>query len=383
MRRNRAALWRNLWVVCVLVMIFCFSAQAAEWKLVAEWPAGGGRGPGGAGGGPGGEPGGGSRGWINQLVFHPTKPNVFYAATEGAGVLASEDGGSTWTPRNEGLTSAGEGTVSGYHIRCMAIDPTESGVMYAGMAAFGVFKTTDDGVSWTTMNEMLGDTFTKVMAIHPARPDTLYLGTDGGGMYRRASGSSEWEEIIEGMKNTYVKALVMDPKDPNVMYVGTDGGISKTTDGGDSWVNLTSGPRYVLALAIDPVNTKVLYAGTDGSGVLKTEDGGDNWAGIGGDIWMTKAIEDEFAVPGEEIPSTLLVSSLAVNPVDTAIVYAGNPSGVFRSADGGQTWAQINTGLTNTEIKSLAVTSIEPATVYAGTSDGKLFAYTEDESISP
>lgn len=375
MRRNRAASWRNLWVLCVLVVVFCFSAQAAEWKLVAQWPA--------RSGGPGGGPGGGPTGWINQLVFHPTKPNVLYAATEGAGVLVSEDGGSTWTPRNEGLTGASEGTVSGYHVRCLAIDPTKPGVMYAGMAAFGVFSTTDDGASWATMNEMLGDTFTKVMAIHPAKPDALYLGTDGGGMYRRTSGSSEWEEIIEGMKNTYVKALVMDPEAPDVMYVGTDGGIAKTTDGGDNWVNLTSGPRYVLSLAIDPENTKVLYAGTDGSGLLKTEDGGDNWVSIGGDIWMTKAIADEFAAPGEEIPSTLLVSSLAVDPVNTAAVYAGNPSGVFKSADSGQTWAQINAGLTNTEVKSLAVTSTEPVTVYAGTADGKLFAYTEDGSTSP
>jgi len=363
MRRNQAVLWRNSWVLCALVVVFCFSAQAAEWKLVAEWPAGRGEGP---------------SGWINQLVFHPSRPNVFYAATEGAGVLVSEDGGSTWTPRNEGLTGAEEGTVSGYHVRCLAIDPAKSGVMYAGMAAFGVFKTTDDGANWSMMSEMLGDTFTKVMAIHPAKSDTLYLGTDGGGMYRRSSGSAEWEEIVEGMKNTYVKALVMDPKNPDVIYVGTDGGISKTTNGGDSWVNLNSGPRYVLSLAIDPENTKVLYAGTDGGGLFKTEDGGDNWVSVGGDIWMTKGIEDEFALPGEEAKLTPMVSSLVVNPVNTAIVYAGNPSGVFRSADSGQNWVQVSAGLTSTEVKSLAVTSTEPVTVYAGTADGKLFAYTED-----
>jgi photosystem II stability/assembly factor-like uncharacterized protein len=365
MKRDRAVLWRILWIMCVLVVIFCFSGQAAQWKLIAEWPTG---------------RGGGPRGWINQLVIHPTRPNVFYAGTEGAGVLVSEDGGSTWTPRNEGLTRAVEGTVSGYHVRCLAIDPTKSGVMYAGMAAFGVFKTTDDGNSWAAINEQLGDSYTKVMAIHPAKPDTLYLGTDGGGMYRRPSGSPEWEEIIEGMRNTYIKALVMDPKDPDVMYVATNGGVSKTTNGGDSWVSASNGltTRYMLSLTVDPKNTQVLYAGSDGSGLFKTEDGGGNWVSVGGDIWMTKGVEDEFAEPGEGTQSTLLVSSLAVNPVNTAIVYAGNPSGVFRSADSGQTWVQINTGLTNTEIKSLTVTSTEPVTVYAGTADGKLFAYTEE-----
>ncbi len=362
MRRNRTALWRNCWIICILVALFCFSAQAAEWELVAEWPRGR----------------GGPRGWINQLVLHSAKPGVFYAGTEGAGVLVSEDSGSTWVPRNEGLTMAAEGTVSGYHIRCLVINPANPEVMYAGMAAFGVFKTGDSGVSWTTMNEMLGDTFTKVMGIHPARPDVLYLGTDGGGMYRRNTGSAEWEEIIEGMKNTYIKAMVMDASDPNVIYVGTDGGVSKTTNGGDNWVNLQSGPRYVLSLAIDPKNGKVVYAGTDGSGLFKTEDAGDNWVSLGGDIWLARGLADEFAPPGEEVVMTPLVTSLAVNPVNTSIVYAANPSGVFRSADGGQTWEQINTGLTNTDIKSLAVTSAEPVTVYVSTADGKLFAYTEE-----
>ena len=60
------------------------------------------------------------------------------------------------------------------------------------------------------------------------------------------------------------------------------------------------------------------------------------------------------------------------------IVYAGNPSGVFRSADSGQTWEQIDTGLSNTEVKCLTVSSAEPVTVYAGTADGKLFAYVEE-----
>ena len=360
MKKDRAVLW----ISCIFITVFCLSMQAAEWKPVASGSTGGRR----------------QGGWINQMIIHPTKPNVFYTATEGTGVLVSEDSGSTWVPKNNGLIQASEGTVSGYHIRCLAIDPANPEIMYAGMAAFGVFKTTDGGENWSTMNELLGDTFTKVMAIHPNKQDVLYLGTDGGGMYQRTSDSSEWEEIIEGMKNTYIKALVMDPKDPNMMYAGTDGGVSKTTNGGDAWVQVNNGltTRYILSLAIDPENTNILYAGTDNAGLFMTEDGGDNWISIGGDIWMTKGLIDEFAPPGEEPQTTLLVSSLAVNPANTAIVYAANPSGVFRSADSGQTWSQINAGLTNTEVKSLTITSAEPVTVYAGTADGKLFTYVEE-----
>lgn len=352
-----------LWAVCVLVLSSCLSAQAGEWKLVYEVPRGG------------------PTGWINQLVIDPTKPNILYAATEGAGFLVSEDGGSSWMPKNEGLTQAEEGTVSGYHIRCLALDPAKPGVMYLGMAAFGVFKSTDSGNTWSPMsNESLGDTYTKVLAIHPAKPDTLYLGTDGGGMYRFNNETNEWDEITEGLRNTYIRALVMDPKDPKVLYVATEGGVWKSTNGGDNWTSATNGitTRYILSLAIDPKNSKVLYAGTDGGGLFKTEDGGDKWVSIGGDIWLAESSTEELTAPGAEEESTLVVSSVVVNPVDPAIVYAANPNGVFRSADGGKTWAKIDAGLTSTVVKSLSVTSTKPVTVYAGTADGKLFAYKEE-----
>jgi photosystem II stability/assembly factor-like uncharacterized protein len=336
------------------------SIPAAEWKLVAESPAG--------------------RGWINDLLILPDKPGVFYAATEGAGLLISEDSGKTWVPKNEGLTEAAEGTVSGYHVRCIAVVPNNTKIMFVGMAAFGVFKSVDGGENWEPANNLLGDTFTKVMGIHPKKPDTVYLGTDGGGMYRRKVDVDEWEEIIEGLRNTYIKAMAMNPKNADIIYVGSNSGVSKTTNGGDSWVSVSNGltSRYILALGIDPKNTNVLYAGCDGGGLCKSEDGGENWVGIGGDVWMTKSTADEFAVPGEEPLPVLLVSSVAVNPYNSAIVYAANPSGVFRSSDGGQNWEQINAGLTNTEIKCLTVAPKEPVTVYVGTADGKLFSYTEE-----
>ncbi|MBD3184193.1 hypothetical protein GF312_18050 [Candidatus Poribacteria bacterium] len=350
----------TFWIFLILTVLYVLPIQAVEWQLVAEYP--------------------GREGWINQLVIHPDKPDVFFAATEGAGVLLSEDAGKTWTPKNQGLTQAAEGTVSGLHVRCLALDPNEEGTMYAGMAAFGVFKTTDGGTSWSTMNEMLGDTFTKVMAIHPDKPDTLYLGTDGGGIYRYKFDSEEpkWEEIIEGMKNTYVKTMVMIPDNLDVIYAGTDGGISMTNNGGDSWINMTSGPRYVLALAVNPENPKIIYAGSDGSGLMKSVDGGDSWVAVGGDIWLTKGMADEFAAPGEDSMTTPMVSSIAINPVNTSIVYAGNPSGFFRSTDAGETWTQENTGLSNINVKCIKVSQNKPVTVYTGTSGAKLFSYVEE-----
>jgi len=348
-------------IVNLIIVALCLSASAAEWTLITESPRGV------------------PSGWVNQLIVHPSKPNVLYAATEGAGVLVSEDGGNTWVPKNQGFTVAEEGTVSGYQVRCIALNPGKPEIMYAGMAAFGVFKTTDGGAKWSDISLSLGDTFTKAMALHPKKPDVLYLGTDGGGVYRYEESKEEWEEIVEGLKNTYIKSMVMDPKDPNTIYVATDGGVGKTTDGGNSWTSASNGitTRYILCLAMDSKDNNVLYAGTDGAGLFKTEDGGGTWTAIGGEIWMSKSLTEDISVPGAETESSLIVSSVVVNPLNPMIIYAGNLAGVYRSADGGKTWSQINEGLTSTSIKSLSVNPAEPVTVYASTSNGKLFIYKE------
>jgi photosystem II stability/assembly factor-like uncharacterized protein len=199
-------------------------------------------------------------------------------------------------------------------------------------------------------------------------------------MYRYDVKADEWTEIVKGLKNTYIKAIVMDPKDPKVIYVATDGFIGKTIDGGDNWSLVSNGltSRYILCLAMDPKDSKVLYAGTDGGGLFKTVDGGEKWEAVGGDIWMAKPAAEDFAAPTTDIESSLITSSVVINPADNSIIYAANPNGVFRSADAGKTWAQINTGLTSTVIKSLAVSNTKPAVVYASSSNSNLFAYTEE-----
>jgi len=363
MKCKKRFVFNSLLILFIFTITICSTVQAGEWKLLFQPPQGT------------------PAGWINQLIVHPTKSNVLFAGTEGAGIIASEDGGKTWVQKNQGFGTVEEGTVSGVQIRCIAFDPTKPDTIYAGMAAFGVYKTTDAGNKWDTISDTLEDTFTKALAIHPAKTDIVYLGTDGGGIYRYNVPANEWIESVKGLKNTYIKAIVMEPKNPKIIYVATDGFVGNTTDGGDNWKVLSNGltNRYTLCLVMDPKDSKVLYAGTDGGGLFKTSDGGEKWEAVGGNIWMTKPAEEDLAVPGAaDVESTLVASSVVVNPANNSIVYSANPSGVFRSADAGQTWAQINTGLTSTVIKNLAVNNTKPVIVYASTSDGKFFAYTEE-----
>jgi photosystem II stability/assembly factor-like uncharacterized protein len=361
MRLKRKLVFGSLLLFCIFILSIS-SAQAAEWKLAFETPQGM------------------PSGWINQMIFHPTNPNTFYAVTEGAGFMVSEDEGKTWTPKNQGLNNAEGGTISGFQVRCIVLDPVKPETIYVGMAVFGVYKSTDSGNTWTDINGTLEDTYTRSLVIHPANLNMIYLGTDGGGIYRYDIQKDEWEESVNGLKNTYIRTIVMDPKNPKILYVATDGGVSKTIDGADNWTLISNGitSRTVFCLAMDPKNPKIFYAGTETGGLFKTIDGGENWGPVGGEIWMSKPIMDDSAPTTDDIPSTLIVTSVAVNPVNSSIVYAANPAGVFRSADAGNTWTQINTGLTNTIIKSLAVRNSKPVKVYVSTSNGKFFVYSEE-----
>jgi len=353
-------------LVFSILLLLCMSmlsfAQASGWELIFETQRGM------------------PSGWINQLVVHPKDPNTLFAATEGAGFIVSNDEGKTWTPKNQGITAAEEGTVSGYQARCMVLVPSNLKAAYVGMAAFGVFKTTDGGTTWTDINSTLDDTFTKAMVMHPKDTNTLYLGTDGGGIYRYDVSKDEWEEVIDGLKNTYIKDIAMDPNDPKLLYVTTDNGISKTTNGADKWTSISNGvtSRTVYCIEVDPKNPKTLYAGTETGGLFKTTDGGENWVPLGGEIWMAQLSADLFGAPTDDIPETLLVTNLAINPSNSSIIYAANTKGVFRSADAGQTWAQINEGLSSTIIKNITPSNTNPVKVYASTSDGKFYVYTEE-----
>ena len=126
-----------------------------------------------------------------------------------------------------------------------------------------------------------------------------------------------------------------------------------------TWRSIGPEGGSIFALVVDPTDPMTLYAGTRG-GVFRSLDGGDNWAPINTGL------------------TNLDVQALAINPVTPSTLYAGTQSrlfeagtesGVFRSLDGGNRWANI--GLTNLDVQALAIDPITPFTLYTGTqSDG-------------
>src|SRR6266581_2855677 len=203
-------------------------------------------------------------------------------------------------------------------------------------------------------------------------PNTFYVGAAGGGVWKTTNGGTTWQPVSEGLGTETIGDLAVAPSDTSVVWVGTGeknslrsqwwgGGVYKTVDGGKTWAKLlfvddTSG---FVDLEMDPSNPDVLYAAAwhrlrwggghmqgvgKGSGIYKTADGGRSWTKL-----TDPALKN--GLPTERLGRI----GLAVSAKDPRVLYAviqvdrgvtdprqGRYGGVFRSADAGATWTQVN-----------------------------------------
>lgn len=165
-----------------------------------------------------------------------------------------------------------------------------------------------------------------------------------------------------------ITALAIDPRNTATIFAASStGGIFKSTNGGQSWVAANSGLTYrnvgggfgeVSAIAIDPLDTATIYAGTNGGGVFKSSDGGRNWTALNSGLSL-----------GERF-----VQALVIDPSNPNVLYLGtlasNAAGVFKSTNGGQTWSTSNSGLPFTHGSALAIHPRNSATLYLGAGNG-------------
>lgn len=245
-------------------------------------------------------------------------------------------------------------------IYAVAIDPSAPATLYAATGNAGVFKSTDGGRQWTPMNEGLGSPAALSIAIDPSHPSTIYAGTNRG-VFRSDDGALTWVDSSNGIGRdpfgfAYIYALATSAGPSTEIYAGTLRGVFKTTDGGATWKSKNSGLRIglfpaVQALAVDPVETNVVFAGAEYQGLS-----GTLFKSIdGGDTWTPLTVGLTVG----------LVSSLTMDPADHRRLYAATRGqGLFTSRDGGDTWAPAGSGVLEKDLAAVAV-SASPSVVYA------------------
>ncbi len=255
--------------------------------------------------------------------------------------------------------------VASGRVTSIAVNPKNKFEYYVGVASGGVWKTVNDGTTWTPVFDGEGSYSIGWVALDPNDASVVWVGSGesnsqrsvsyGDGIYRSDDGGKNWQNL--GLKKSeHIGRVVVDPRDSKVVYVAAEGplwaaggdrGLFKTTDGGKNWkaVLTISENTGVADVAMDPSNPDILYASAyqrrrhvftliDGgpeSAIYKSTDAGATWNKL------------KEGLPKVDMGRIGLV----VAPADPNVVYAtveaaDKKGGIYRSTDKGATWEKRN-----------------------------------------
>jgi photosystem II stability/assembly factor-like uncharacterized protein len=286
----------------------------------------------------------------------PDRPNEYYFGATGGGLWKTTDGGNEWKPVTDGqVTSSSVGAV--------AVAESNPDVVYIGMGEVqlrgsitqgdGVYKSTDAGKTW----EHLGLQETQAVArirIHPTNPDLVYVAALGHpygeneerGVFRSRDGGATWEKILYVSPKAGAVDLIIDRNNPEVLYASTwevyrkawkmwggggDSKLWKSTDGGNTWTDLTGnpgmpeGPIGKIGVTVSPANSNRVWAIVEANegGVFRSDDGGKTWKKTNSERKLRQR--------------AFYYSRIYADPKDENTVYCLN-TGFYKSTDGGETF---------------------------------------------
>jgi photosystem II stability/assembly factor-like uncharacterized protein len=230
----------------------------------------------------------------------------------------------------------------GGEIKAFAVKST--GEIFAATRSGGVFRSTDNGENWMTVNNGLTNTDLNALAVNSS--GHIFAGTPSG-VFRSMDNGSNWALGL----TTGVSSFAINNSNSNIFGGSNGGGVFRSTNNGNSWMAVNTGlsNKNVQSLAIN--SSGHIFAGTV-DGIFRSLDNGNNW------------------MPANAGLSNTNVQSLAIN--SNGHIFAGTAGGIFRSLDNGNNWAAINTGLTNTDVRSLAINS--SGHIFAGTGGGVFYS---------
>jgi len=241
-------------------------------------------------------------------------PGALYAGVDPGALFRSRDDGNTWEEvtaltdhptRDKWAPGAG-----GLMVHSICPDPMDTKRIFVGISAAGMFRSDDGGASWSPKNEgvradFLPDKFPAVgqcvhhLEQHPTDLNTLYQ-QNHCGVYRTDNAGDSWVDISEGLPSRFGFPIIVDPHDGNTIFVvpeegaearmtpGGKFGVFRSRDRGATWKQLSDGlpqansfPHVFRAAACaDLLQPTGVYLGTQGGHLLASRNGGDSWETI-------------------------------------------------------------------------------------------------------
>lgn len=318
-------------------------------------------------------------GRVNVIEEDPNDPNTIFVGAPAGGLWRSTDNGSTWSGLTDNLPTLG---VSG-----IVIDPNNSQLMYistgdgdgADTYSNGVLKSTDGGITWnsTGLNWQTSQSrTTRRLLMDPNNSSVLFCAASNG-LFRTADAGATWTQIMSGS----MRDVEFHPNDPNVVYTCTDE-FYRSTDGGLTFSKVTSGlPSAAnvnrMSVAVSPATPNTVYAlcgkSSDGGfeGLYRSTDSGISWTQMS----STPNIFGYDAGGNDSGGQSSYDMALEADETTPGLIYSGGIN-VWKSTNGGSSWINCtvwtypnSTGYTHADIHALHMVG---GRLYCG-SDGGIF----------
>jgi photosystem II stability/assembly factor-like uncharacterized protein len=325
-------------------------------------------------------------GRVTAVAGVSSQPFVYYFGATGGGVWKTTDAGANWTNISDGAFGTGS-------VGAIGICESDPNVIYVGMGESpirgnvshgdGVYKSTDAGKTWKRVG--LEDTRQiGRVRVHPRNPDIVYVAALGHafgpnaqrGVFRSKDGGKTWERVLYRDDRTGAIDLIFDPTNANILYAGfwqvirkpwtlesggPGSGLFKSTDGGDTWTELTRNeglPKKMwgkVGVTVSPANPDRVWA------IVEAEDGGVFRSDNAGKTW-TKLNEER-----KLRQRAWYYTRIYADPSNAESVYVLN-TGFYRSNDGGKTFAPIS--VPHGDNHDLWIAANDPARMIEGNDGG-------------
>jgi hypothetical protein len=271
-------------------------------------------------------------------------------------------------------------------VRCLAIDPTDRNIIYAGTQGQRVYRSTDRGLSWNPIG-LIGS-IVKSIAVSPIDPNTIYIGTKPACVYVSRDAGKNWTELLSFRKifsrrfwlspaespfTAYVQSIALSPIDPKIITVGIEAGaVVRSIDGGQTWSDHRRGAlRDCHTLISHATNKDWMYeGGGSGAGVSVSRDAGATWQ------QFRSGLDRHYGWAVAADPARPEVWYASLSPDAFKAHSDGNAQAfIFRSA-GGAAWQKLSGGLPqpiNFMPYALLTDPNAPGHVYAGLSNGDVW----------